>query len=93
MAVVQQVWKYIILTPDTTIQMPRWATILTAGHQDGTMCLWALVDPKQEKQPRRFRVFGTGMPITEESLNHGPSAYVGTVQIDNMVWHVFEVAP
>lgn len=80
------VWKYTFRVNDETksVSMPVGAKFLTVAMQDGLVCLWALVDPKFEREIRNFCVHGTGHNISpfEE--------YVGTAFDDNFVWHLFE---
>ena len=82
----KQIWKYV-LEPETIIEMPIGAEILTVQEQYGRCCLWALVDPSANKVKRKFLVYGTGHPITEEN-----GKYIGTFQLHNgrLVFHVFE---
>lgn len=89
----QAIWKFVLPSPDSTLAMPRWAHVLSVGHQPTGICIWAIVDPKQEVETRRFRVFPTGMPLDEETFNHGPAPFIGTVQVGDLVWHIFEVSP
>ena len=82
------VWKYPIpIQDDIRIEMPRGAQMLTVQVQHGDPCVWALVDPSLDPEPRRFRLAGTGHPITE-AVRH-----VGSFQL--MRWgigfHLFEV--
>lgn len=82
-----EVWKFPLeWVDDQTVSMPRGAKILTAQMQQGVVCLWALVDPKEEREIRGIRIYGTGHPVysIENKL------YIGTVQAPPFVWHVFE---
>lgn len=80
------IWKYI-LQPETTVQMPREARILCVQEQHGNTCLWALVDPQQPRETRRFNTYGTGFDMPEN-----PGQYIGTFQVESgrLVFHVFE---
>ena len=71
-----------------TLQIDPGATILTAQLQRGVLTLWAMVDPKAAPIPRHFVTIRTGHPIDELD---GVLNYVGTVQEEALVWHVFEV--
>ena len=85
------IWKYPIPTSDGTIlEMPDGAVVLTVQVQDGTPCLWALVDPAAMMLPRTFRCYGTGHPVAV--VRH---EYVGTYQERGgaLVFHLFEVLP
>jgi hypothetical protein len=81
------IYKYV-LTPDhETVPLPKGARVLDAQMQDGSITLWALVDPQErESVPRRFGVYATGGP--------GPGVrdtHVATILHGGFVWHVFEV--
>lgn len=66
--------------------MPVGAEILGVQNQRGTLTLWAWVNPKAKVEIVPFYVFGTGHPIDQTGIEE----YVGTVQIDDLVWHVFK---
>ena len=85
----RKVFKYEIdVTGNIAIEMPREAQILTVQDQYHKPCIWALVDPDNEKETRNFRIFGTGHSIEEENL-----CYIDTFQRAGgaFVWHLFEV--
>lgn len=80
------VWKFQLRwTDQISVQMPESAKILSAQIQNGEICLWALVFPENTTESRRFRISGTGHPITEKV------EFIDTVQVDGLVFHVFEV--
>lgn len=84
----KKIFKYKLETRDTQeIEMPIDSQILCVQTQDGVLCLWALVDPDNEKQKRRIIIIGTGHPIPTLNLK-----YIGTAQQLNgfLMWHVFE---
>jgi hypothetical protein len=79
------IWKFPFRTAETvTIEMPSGAHILHVGMQDGTPCLWALVDTEEPPISISFRIHGTGRPVDEQGIN-----YIGTYFQDMFVWHVF----
>jgi len=83
------VWKYPLAVTDVQeVEMPAGAEILSAQVQDETLCLWALVVPGWEEEPRRIRIVGTGNPFDHET----GVKFIGTVQMHSglLVWHVFE---
>jgi hypothetical protein len=85
----RRIYKYPFkLASEVNIVLPFEARPLTVQEQNGVLCLWALVDPAEEKmQPRRFRIFGTGHDIERvESM-----FYLTTLQMGALVWHVFLV--
>jgi hypothetical protein len=89
----KQIWKYK-LAPIITLEMPKGAQVLTAREQGEDICLWALVSPDAEKEPRRFMAFGTDHNVPEP--HEGPQLnleYRGSAHLDGgtLVFHVFEV--
>lgn len=83
--------KYPFTVCDSlAITMPRGSQILRVDDQNGTACMWALVQTEEEAEVRHFRVFGTGHPIRFGLDEH--SSFVETFQQGRFVWHVFEVA-
>ena len=72
------------------IEMPKGAKILTFQVQMKDLCIWALVDPAQPFESRKFRFAGTGNKIEEAEEN---LIYIGTSQEGDggLVWHLFEI--
>lgn len=84
------IFKYPLEISDIQeIELPKGAQILDIDVQHGLPVMWALVDPTEEKEKRRFHTTGTGHPI------HDPGAlkHVGSYQLDggSFVGHLFEV--
>lgn len=84
------VWKFQLDVLDQQkVEMPKDASIIHLEAQGQKPCLWALVDPEQEKEERLFHMFGTGHVLDDdiEGLD-----YIGTFQILNgsFVGHIFE---
>lgn len=83
----KRIYKYLL--PDegeSTLRLPRGAELLTAQVQDLRLCLWCIVDPSEEAEPRTFRIYGTGHPLPDDF-----GTYVASCQAGEFVWHVFEV--
>lgn len=81
------IWKFSLESPEQEVEMPPDAVILAVQMQGFTPCLWALVDPNTtERRRRTFVCRGTGHPIHGEQ-----GTYHGTVQMRELVWHVFEI--
>lgn len=87
------IWKYFLEIVDMpNLNMPQGAEVVSVQPQaisdDATgIALWAIVDPEAKTEERRFRIFGTGHPIPSEFRGK----FIGTVQLGQLVFHVFEV--
>jgi len=58
---------------------------LSFQSQHETLCIWVLLDPDNEKEEVKFRIFGTGHPV-----GIGKDwGYCGTAQLGAFVWHLF----
>tara|TARA_Y100000310_G_scaffold151248_1_gene150820 strand:- start:944 stop:1216 length:273 start_codon:yes stop_codon:yes gene_type:complete len=83
------IWKYEIpVHPTIHLEMPVGAEPLSVGNQNGDICIWALVFDDRIKETRKFGVAGTGHPLQWEMT---AKSFIGTVQIGQFVWHVFEI--
>jgi hypothetical protein len=81
------IWKWVIeLTDRQVIEMPRGSKILTCQLQNGSICLWALVNPTQELEHRIIQIVGTGNPFEYAT----DPIYIASVQQSQFVWHIFE---
>ena len=67
--------------------MPLNAEILSVQCQGNPnfIILWVLVEPEFNKEDRKFLIYGTGDMITELNIK-----FLSTIQIDGLVWHIFE---
>lgn len=84
------IWKYPVPIADNFIlEMPRSADILCVQMHRGRPRLWALVDPSAPTEERTFSVVGTGNPA--DHVRHEPEFYIGTFQVEVLVWHLFEL--
>jgi hypothetical protein len=85
------IWKYEVYVNDYLqhLKIPKGATFLAVAMQDDQEHpqVWWLVDPKEEKEIRSFRVVGTGHP----TIRQGRDFHLGTFQQPPFVWHLFEV--
>ncbi len=87
----ESVWKFELDKLGTkAVEMPVGAEILTMQTQNGTPCIWALVNPDAERETRHFEVYGTGHPMFYDA--RATRKYVGTYQLSegDLVLHVFE---
>jgi hypothetical protein len=80
------IWKYV-LQPESVLDMPIGAQVLSVREQGQEICLWALVDPLADKEKRKFVSFGTGHDIPSQ-----PMTFIGTAHLGggSLVFHVFE---
>lgn len=85
----QRIYKYNLpLDVTFAIDMPAGARILDVQPQGSFISLWAIVDIDQtEIVTRSFQLVGTGHPIPMEHA----SEHIGTCQLGDYVWHVFEL--
>ena len=98
-SVTRRVWKFELPMPNATgrsfVDMPAHVEPLSVGLQDGTMVVWALVDPwagtdedELPTGPRRFIVANTGAGVP--GFPDG-ARFLGTLTTDNgIVWHVWD---
>jgi hypothetical protein len=87
--VVMVIWKFALEVTDTQrVFMPNRAKILSAAHQNGYVCIWAMVNPDRPLQERVIEIIGTGNPFPAGSGID--RKFIGTVVANPFVWHVFE---
>lgn len=87
------IWKYLLSYPFEVCMMPEGAKILTVQTQGGCPVIWAEVDPQAEKERRAFRTLPTGHVWDNDAQEDYANAYVGTVQIGALVFHIYETNP
>lgn len=85
-----RIWKFDLRFTDAqVISMPFNAEVISVQMQDVSLCLWAKgCSTNQVITERVFCVYGTGHPMFDVD-----QTFIGTVQADRLVWHVFEVSP
>ena len=79
---------------EVVVPMTVGARILALQLQLGTPTLWAEVCTSAAPLvPRRFVIYGTGWTMPEYPWAGGQrhDLYIGTVQLYDLVWHVYEV--
>ena len=84
------VWKYGLEAGYQDVLVPPGAEVLGVHEQRGSVCLWALVDPRQRPmEARRFLVVPTGVGLCVGSGDR----FLGSVFLrgGDVVLHVFEV--
>ncbi len=78
------IWKFPLdLKEHQTVAMPSGARVLSVQMQQGTPTIWAVVNPSSEHTFRHVFVVGTGQYVPEDKT------YIGTVQMEAYVWHVY----
>jgi hypothetical protein len=87
----KSIWKYELPVEDIVkVEMQADAEILCVQSQQGTPCIWAVVDPKTTKCTRTFRIIGTGHPVSDDLSK---MKYIGTFQMRDgfLIFHLFEI--
>lgn len=83
-----KIFKYsLTITDEQTVEMPTGASVLSAQMQNGSLCLWAVVNESNPVKKYRVKIVGTGNQFDNAAFWFG--GYVSTVQDRNFVWHVF----
>lgn len=96
------IWKFEFETENVfEIKMPKGAKILTVQTRMEKPCLWAMVNPEEEKELRKFRIFGAGGDASWSASDMEKMNYIGIYQLsikNNMlmldggfVGHLFEM--
>jgi hypothetical protein len=68
-------------------KLPKDARILDVQVQNECPCMWALVNPNNETEYRRFYIYGTGHPMPDKLGD-----FIGTFQLHDgaLIFHLFE---
>jgi hypothetical protein len=82
----KQIWKYPLNGIINNIEMPMDAKILTIQTQNDQPQIWALINPMNDLETRKFTIVGTGNPFDDTDAK-----YIGTFQDVPFVWHLFEI--
>lgn len=88
MAELKVIYKYqLAVVSEQQIVMPLGAKILSVQAQRDTMCIWAMINPREEEtQERTFFVEGTG-----QEFDLLPNmVFIGICQVSQFVWHIWE---
>lgn len=84
------IYKYeLALKYKQDIELPMDYDVLSVQCQNNSIMLWAVVYPTAEKVPRRIYIFGTGEKLPDNFNEYIRPGYLGTVQQDIYVWHIF----
>ena len=68
------------------IELPWYSQILSVQMQNGTPCIWVLLNPDDKTYPQLFEIYGTGHEIKKSEFKH----YIGSWQDGPTVWHLFK---
>lgn len=79
--------KYKLLgIGEQDVTLPVGAKIIEVRPQDGTICLWAIIQTGNVAwEKRKIRIIATGKEFDSRFLK-----FINTVHIEPFVWHVFE---
>lgn len=77
---------------EQNIEIPEASQILDIQLQGETPVLWALVDPKKQKQQMGIEIHMTGHEIDTEHWDMFDMEHVKTLQIGAIVYHFFAEA-
>lgn len=78
------VWKFPLNETPQDIEAPI-VDFLTVQYQGDTICVWAIVN--QDTPPSKYRLYVEGTGWESSKISH--DTYIGTVQGDGCVWHIF----
>jgi len=83
-----KIFKYELLGYETeNLVLPQGSKVLSAGEQDGILCVWVQLNEQGPPKEFTFYVFYTGFN-TEAIRLH--TTFVNTVQMrSGLVYHVF----
>jgi len=80
------IWKHeLIITDSQGVYVPLGARFLAVGNQSGKLMLWFSHTNQRGREDRFIRIVGTGNGFESNNL-----IYIGTAQVGDFVWHVFE---
>ena len=84
-----EIWKWELPSREIDLVIPPPGRVVKVAVQQvnhiDRHTLWAIVDPKANGVPRKFKVVGTGQSFNSEW------EYVDTWFDNPFVWHLFEV--
>jgi hypothetical protein len=85
------IWKFpLMVLDDQDIEMPKGSRALSAGlDPQGTLCIWAEVDPESPTIPRKVSIRVTGHPLQARALCACAQRFLGSVLMGRLVWHVY----
>lgn len=90
----KRIWKYELelptlrVTDHVDVWMPVGAKVLSAGNQDGKLCVWVECNTEAPREMVSFVVAGTGRRLPDKL-----GRFIGTVVMPPFVWHVYHARP
>jgi len=86
----KEIWKYIIKADKSMYEVPENGIIRYVDEQFGEICIWVEVDPDVIKEQRYFEVYGTGHPISNDTMIR---EYIGSVKLSggSLIFHIYEL--
>ena len=83
----KKVFKRILSLQDSqVIELQCYSKVLSVQMQGDDICLWYLCNPEECMEERKFCIHET-----EHEVGNGwDIKFLGTVQNNGLVWHVFE---
>ena len=93
--------RYYSTGPTKTVRLdlPANAQVLSCqlrGCSLNDITIWAEVETENHLVPRYFEIWATGVSMprfflpADKRMDDGPRAFVATIQIGELVWHIFE---
>lgn len=86
----KKIYKYTLeITDCQTLHLPTRSEVLSVKEQNGSLCVWALIDPMNSNtSPVTIVIYGTGHDTDYEVTQH--FRFLDTVITSyNAVWHVY----
>ena len=85
----KSIWKFPLeLREEQVVEMPLDSKILSVADQGGQIVIWAEVYTEHRTEQVFFHIFGTGAVIPPSRCQRH---YIGTVQLNRLVWHIYRV--
>lgn len=83
-----KIFKYEIpIEEKFYLELPSHSKILSFQIQNEKPYIWVLLDENKILKHRYFNIVGTG---NDFEFYPNTMIYIGTIQIEPMVWHLFE---
>lgn len=76
------------VTDRQLLTLPQDSQILSVIVQNGTLMLYVLLETEKNSVcEKEIEIYGTGHPVSQDGSN---KKFIGTVQQNQFVWHIFE---